>query len=357
MPPAFTRAPASAKMGRMSVLETIPHWRRGRDFLGVDVPVICGAMTWISTSGLVRAVGEAGGLGVLAGGNMPVDLFAAEIRALQDWGGPFAVNLITLAPNYGDHLQVVAELRVPLVVFAGSFPRKAEVDAARRCGARVLCFASTDSIAQRMIGYGADGLILEGSEAGGHIGHVSTMVLLQQVLFAFPEVPVFVAGGIATGRMMLHLFLMGAAGVQMGTVFAMSAESPAHPAFKERFRRARSREAFATPQYDSALPVVSVRALKNKGTDDFGRLQLRLLQEIERGGISRVQAQYEVEKYWVGALRQAVQNGDVDRGSLMAGQSVGLVNETRPVKEIISGLVKEAENEYEAVRRILRCRD
>jgi len=337
----------------MGILDKIPHWKRGREFLGVRVPLVCGAMTWISTSELVKAVGEAGGLGVLAGGNMPADLFAAEIARLEEWGGPYAVNLITLAPNYHEHLRTAAEMGVPMVVFAGSFPRRAEVIAARDSGARVLCFASTRSIARRMIDYGAHGLVLEGSEAGGHIGHVSTMVLLQQVLFAFPEVPVFVAGGIATGRMMLHLFLMGAAGVQMGTVFAMSAESPAHPAFKERFRRARSREAFATPQYDSSLPVVSVRALKNRGTDNFGRLQLNLLQQIQHENVSRLQAQYEVEKYWVGALREAVQNGDVDQGSLMAGQSVGLVDEIRPVREIISGMVREAEEEYRSVRRML----
>jgi len=357
MAPAFTQGAASDMIGGMSILDEIPHWRRGREFLGVRVPVISGAMTWISTSGLVKAVGEAGGLGVLAGGNMPVDLFAAEIRKLREWGGRFAVNLITLAPNYSDHLQVAAKMKVPMVVFAGSFPRKSEVEAARASGARVLCFASTDSIARRMIGYGAHGLVLEGSEAGGHIGHVSTMVLLQQVLFAFPEIPVFVAGGIATGRMMLHLFLMGAAGVQMGTVFAMSTESPAHPAFKERFCRARSREAFATPQYDSSLPVVSVRALKNRGTDDFGRLQLRLLRQIEQGCMNRVQAQYEVEKYWVGALREAVQTGNVDRGSLMAGQSVGLVDTIRPVKEIMANLVRDAEKELVSVRRMLCNRD
>ena len=341
----------------MKKLESIRHWRRGRDFLGVDVPIICGAMTWISTSGLVKAVGDAGGMGVLAGGNMPVDLLIDEIRRLREWGGAYAVNLITLAPNYAEHLRTAAELKVPVIVFAGSFPRKAEVAIAKASGARVLCFASTESIARRMIEYGADGLILEGSEAGGHIGHVSTMVLLQQVLFAFPEVPVFVAGGIATGRMMLHLFLMGAAGVQMGTIFAMSEESPAHPGFKERFRRARSREAFATPQYDSSLPVVSVRALKNRGTDQFGRLQLNLLTQIKDNNLSRTQAQYEVENYWIGALRKAVQEGDVDSGSLMAGQSVGLVNETRPVRAILDSMVHDAETELERVRQLLSCRD
>ncbi len=321
------------------------YWDRGRDFLGVRYPLISGAMTWISDSRLVRTVGEAGAFGVLAAGNMPVENLEAEVKALQAArpAYPYAVNLITIAPNYQSHLEKVTELRVPFIVFAGSFPRKGEVEAAKASGAKVMCFASTESIASRMIEYGTDALILEGSEAGGHIGHVSTIVLIQEVLFRFGQVPVFVAGGVATGRMIAHLLLMGAAGVQMGTIFAMSEECRAHPAFKERFRRARSREAMATPEYDSSLPVVSVRAIKNKGTADFGRLQLDLLRKMKAGEISRVDAQYQVEKYWVGALRRAVEDGDVDGGSLMAGQCVGLIDEVRPVRVIIEELVRQAE--------------
>ncbi len=318
-------------------------WRRGSDFLGVDYPLICGAMTWISDAGLVRAVAEAGAFGMLAAGNMPVEWLDAEVMKLKESGLRFGVNLITISPRFRDHLARVTALKVPFIVFAGSFPRKEEVEQAKASGARVMCFASTDSIAERMIAYGADGLILEGSEAGGHIGHVSTIVLIQQVLFRFPQVPIFVAGGIATGRMVAHLLLMGAAGVQLGTIFAMAQESPAHPAFKERFRKARAREAFATPQYDSALPVVAVRALKNRGTEEFGRLQLELVQKLQRGEISRVEAQYQVEHYWVGALRRAVQDGDIETGSLMAGQSVGLIDEVRPVRDIVATLVGDAE--------------
>jgi enoyl-[acyl-carrier protein] reductase II len=321
-------------------------WDKGRKFLGVRYPLISGAMTWISDSRLVRTVGEAGAFGVLAAGNMPVEILGAEIEALKaaDPAVPYGVNLITIAPNYQAHLKKVAEMGVPFIVFAGSFPRKGEVEAAKASGAKVMCFASTESIALRMIDYGTDALILEGSEAGGHIGHVSTIVLIQEVLFRFDQVPVFVAGGVATGRMIAHLLLMGAAGVQMGTIFAMSEECRAHPAFKERFRRARSREAMATPEYDSSLPVVSVRAIKNKGTGDFGKLQLDLLGKIKAGEISRVEAQFQVEKYWVGALRRAVEDGDVDRGSLMAGQCVGLIDEIRPVRAIVEELVREAED-------------
>jgi len=321
------------------------HWNKGREFLGVRYPLICGAMTWISDSRLVRTVGEAGAFGVLAAGNMSVENLEAEVKALRAAGPavPFAVNLITIAPNYQAHLKKLADLGVPYIVFAGSFPKKGDVQAAKASGAKVMCFASTGSIAVRMIDYGTDALILEGSEAGGHIGHVSTLVLIQEVLFRFEQVPVFVAGGVATGRMIAHLLLMGAAGVQMGTIFAMSEECRAHPAFKERFRRARSREAMATPEYDSSLPIVSVRAIKNKGTEDFGKLQLDLLRKIKDGEISRIEAQYQVEKYWVGALRRAVEDGDVDHGSLMAGQCVGLIDEVKPVRVIIEELVREAE--------------
>jgi enoyl-[acyl-carrier protein] reductase II len=322
------------------------YWQRGCDFLQVKYPLIAGAMTWISSVELVKAVGAAGAFGVLAAGNMPADILEQEVKSLQESRCHFAVNLITIAPNYLDHLQKVASWRVPYIVFAGSFPRQEEVQVAKASGAKVLCFASNDSIAERMIAYGADALILEGSEAGGHIGHVSTMVLIQQVLFHYPQLPVFVAGGIATGRMIAHLLLMGAAGVQMGTLFAMAEESPAHPRFKERFRKARAREAFATPQYSSELPVVAVRALRNKGSEEFGRLQLELIQKLGRGEISRVQAQFEVEKYWVGALRRAVQDGDVENGSLMAGQSVGLIRDSKPVKEIVRSLVSEAEETF-----------
>jgi enoyl-[acyl-carrier protein] reductase II len=309
-------------------------------------------MTWLSDSKLVKALSDAGAFGALAAGNMPLELLEKEINILKEQKANYAVNLITIAPNYLAHLEKVTQMKVPMVVFAGSFPRKAELRAAKEAGAKTICFASTQSIAQRMIDYGTDALILEGSEAGGHIGHVSTIVLLQQVLFNFPDIPVFAAGGIATGKMMAHLFLMGAAGVQMGTIFAMAEESPGHPLFKKRYIKARSREAFATPQYDSALPVVGVRALKNEGTAEFGKLQLSLLQQLKNKKITQKEAQYKVEEYWAGALRRAVQDGDIQHGSLMAGQSVGLINEIKSVKQIIRDLTEEAEQEIKQVQKL-----
>jgi enoyl-[acyl-carrier protein] reductase II len=308
-------------------------------------------MTWISDAPLVAAVCNAGGFGCLAGGNAPPDILDKQIRMTQDLtDSPFAVNLITIAPAYRDHLDLIERCQVPFIVFAGSFPRRSEILRAKETGAKVMCFASTLSIAERMIRYGADAIMLEGMEAGGHVGHVSLTVLLQQVLFEVPHVPVFVAGGIATGRMCAHLFLMGAAGVQLGTRFALAEESCAHPDFKRYFQRANARDAVSTPQFDSRLPVVAVRALHNHGHDQFAKLQLELIGRLDSGEIHREEAQMEVEKYWMGALRRAVVDGDIEHGSLMAGQSVGLVDRIQSVADIIDELVQETEAELNRVR-------
>jgi enoyl-[acyl-carrier protein] reductase II len=318
---------------------------RGREFLGCEVPIMCGAMTWISEANLVSRMSNLGAFGSLAAGNMPPDLFEAEVRKTQEMTDrPFAANLITIAPNYLAHLEILSSARLSHIVFAGSIPRRTEVETAKASGAKVMCFASNPSIARRMLDYGADGLILEGSEAGGHIGHVSTAVLLQDVLFEYGDrVPVFVAGGIAHGAMVGHLGLMGAAGAQMGTRFVVAEECQAHPRFKEVFIKARSREAIATPQYSSKLPVVAVRALNNPAMDEFGKLQLDLLKRLEKGEINRQDAQYEVEHYWVGSLREGAVDGNVERGSLMAGQSVGLVHKVQPLREILEELVRDAD--------------
>ncbi len=334
-----------------------PLMQRGSEFLQVKYPILCGAMTWVSEPHLVAAVANNGCFGCLAGGNAPTDVLKKQIetvRTLTD--KPFAVNLITIAPAYHEHLAMLRDVKVPYIVFAGSFPKEKEVIAAKETGAKVLCFASTVSIAERMVRFGADAIVLEGSEAGGHIGHVSALVLMQQVLFRFADqIPVFVAGGIGTGKMVGHAFLMGAAGVQLGTRFVMTEECLAHPNFKDVFRRAAARDAMATPQYDSKLPVVAVRSLRNKGMANFGALQLRLLREMEAGKIGRQTAQEEVEKYWIGALRRAVVDGDVENGSLMAGQSVGLVDRIMPVADLVEELLTGAEDALEEARTKLGC--
>lgn len=331
-------------------------WQKGKDFLGVDIPIMAGAMTWISDHKLVSTVCNHGAFGCLAGGNLPPELFAQEIDKIRDLNDrPFAVNLITIAPNYRDHLNIAAEKKVPFIIFAGSFPRGSEIKIAKESGAKVLAFASNESIAERMINSGVDALILEGSEAGGHIGHVSLIILLQQVLFAVKDIPVFVAGGIATGRLMAHLLLMGAAGIQMGTRFVMTEECQVHPNFKQAFIKAKARDAVATPAVGSELNVVAVRAIRNKGMAQFSDLQMDLIQKNRLGEITKKDAQYEVENYWVGALRRAVQDGDVDYGSLMAGQSVGLVDKVQPMKQMFNEMISEAKEELKQIYERLGC--
>ena len=331
--------------------------KRGSEFLNCRYPIICGAMTWVSEPKLVAAVSNSGGFGCLAGGNAPTDILKQQIEETRNLTDkPFGVNLITIAPAYKGHLQTLAEMKLPYVIFAGSFPRADEVAIAKESGAKVMCFASTLSIAKRMVRFGADAIILEGSEAGGHIGHVSATVLTQQVLFELGDkIPVFMAGGIATGKMMAHTLLMGAAGVQLGTRFVMTEECCAHEKFKAVFRRANARDAISTPQYDSNLPVVAVRALRNKGLNGFGQLQLKLLKQLETGEISREKAQEQVETFWMGALRKAVIDGDVDYGSLMAGQSVGLVDKIVPVKELIAELITDASATLEDIKSKLNA--
>lgn len=326
-------------------------WQTGRDFLGVQYPILCGAMTWISDVALVKSIHDNGGFGVLAGGNLPPDqLEAAVDQCVAELEHPFGVNLITIAPYYPEQLEVLRRKDVPVVIFAGNFPHKHDVHKMKDSGKKTVAFASTMSIANQQIRFGVDALILEGSEAGGHIGQVSLTVLLQQVLFERPSVPVFVAGGLATGRMMAHLLLMGAAGCQFGTLFVMSEECTAHPDFKKAFIKARAREAVATPTFDKRLPIVPVRALRNKGTDEFGRLQLELMQKLRDQEMSRYDAQILVEKFWVGGLRRAVVDGDTEKGSMMAGQSVGLVKQIKPMAQIFADLIGDAEDELTRVR-------
>jgi enoyl-[acyl-carrier protein] reductase II len=327
---------------------------RGAEFLGCRYPIMCGAMTWVSDAKLVTAVGKAGGFGLLAGGNAPVDVFEAEIQKTRELSeSPFGVNLITVAPNYKSHLEMVLNANCDVVVFAGSIPRAKEIEQVKKSGAKVICFAATEALAYKMVTQGADALVLEGSEAGGHIGPVSLTVLLQQILFKIDKVPIFVAGGIATGKMMAHMLAMGAAGVQMGTRFVMSKECTVHYKFKEQFIRAKARDAIATPAFDSRLPVIPVRALKNEGTNVFARLQLELIQKLESNQIDREEAQYEVERFWMGALKRAVSDGDVAGGSLMAGQAVGLVDEVMPIEEIMFELVNEGDQALAEVKKQL----
>jgi enoyl-[acyl-carrier protein] reductase II len=205
----------------------------------------------------------------------------------------------------------------------------------------VICFAPAVVLAKRLVRSGADALVIEGSEAGGHIGPVSTSVLAQEILPVVREVPVFVAGGIGRGEAIVSYLQMGAAGCQLGTRFVCARESIAHPAFKDAFIRASARDAVASVQIDPDLPVIPVRALANGGTERFLETQRQVAARYRSGEIDQEKAQLEIELFWAGALRRAVIEGDVENGSL-AGQSVGMVSREQSTQEIIEELIAQA---------------
>ncbi|TRW17091.1 NAD(P)H-dependent flavin oxidoreductase [Glacieibacterium frigidum] len=317
---------------------------RGTAFLGSRHAIMAGAMTWVSERNLVSAISNAGGFGVIACGSMTPALLDAEIAATKALTQcPFGVNLITLHPAMNELIDVCASHGVGHVVLAGGIPSGDAIARIKASGAKLMCFAPALSFAKKLIRSGADALIIEGAEAGGHIGPVSTSVLAQEILPVVTQVPVFVAGGIGRGEAIAAYLEMGAAGVQLGTRFAASTESVAHPNFKRAFIRASARDAVASVQLDGRLPVIPVRALKNAGSEAFTAKQREMVGHLDAGSVELAEAQLQIEHYWAGALRRAVVDGDVETGSLMAGQSVGMVTREAPVAEIIAELVMEAE--------------
>ena len=326
----------------MTRLDTLSA--RGRAFLGTRHAIMAGAMTWVSERHLVSAISNAGGFGVIACGSMTPDLLDAEIAATKTLTDkPFGVNLITLHPLMADLIQVCARHNVGHIVLAGGLPPGPAIEAIKASGAKLMCFAPTAPLARKLVRSGVDAIIIEGSEAGGHIGPVSLSVLAQEILPAVTDVPVFVAGGIGRGSAIAAFLEMGASGVQLGTRFAASLESVAHPAFKKAFYRASARDAVSSVQIDPRLPVIPVRALKNAGAEAFTAKQREIAGFVDAGTMDLAQGQLAIEHYWAGALRRAVVEGDVETGSLMAGQSVGMVTKEQPVAEIIAELVAEAE--------------
>ena len=319
--------------------------QRGRDFLGSEHAILCGAMRWVSERHLVSAISEAGGFGVIACGAMTPELLDAEITATAALTAkPFGVNLITMHPQLFELIEVCVRHRVSHVVLAGGIPPKGSIEAIAANGAKVICFSPTIALGKKLLRSGADALVIEGSEAGGHIGPVSTSVLAQEILPALAEEHlVFVAGGIGRGEAIAGYLEMGACGVQLGTRFACATESIAHPAFKKAFFRASARDAVASVQVDPRLPVIPVRALKNKGSELFTAKQLEVARALDEDGIAMGEAQLQIEHYWAGALRRAVIDGDIEHGSLMAGQSVGMVTQEEPVAEIIASLMAQSE--------------
>jgi enoyl-[acyl-carrier protein] reductase II len=339
-PAVAAAAPAGAAAQRQ--LDAL--WRRGCEFFGCERAIMGGAMTWVSERNLVAAISNAGGFGVIASGAMTPELLDAEIAATAALTQrPFGVNLITMHPRLMELIEVCLARRVGHVVLAGGLPTRPAIQRINAAGVKAVCFAPALAFARKLLRMGADAIVIEGSEAGGHVGPVSTSVLAQEILPHIREAPVFVAGGIARGEAMLAYLEMGASGVQLGTRFVCAAESIAHPRFKQAFIRAGARDAVTSTQLDPRFPVIPVRALANDATKRFLAFQREVIDRVNRGEVTQKDAQLEIEHFWAGALRRAVIDGDIESGSLMAGQSVGMVTCEQTTAEILDDLVAQAQ--------------
>lgn len=332
----------------MTTQQTIPSsldslWKRGAKLLGTKTAIMAGAMSWVSERNLVAALSNAGAFGVIAASSMPPELLEKEILATQALTDkPFGVNLILMHPALDALMDVCIKTGVSHVVLAGGVPKGPMVQKLKDAGIKVLAFAPTAALGKRLVKMGVDGIIIEGAEAGGHIGPVATSVLAQEILPVLEEVPVFVAGGIGRGEAIATYLQMGASGVQLGTRFVCAEECIAHDNFKNAFIKANARDAMASVQYHPDFPVIPVRAIQNKASDDFMRFQKETVEKVLAGALGREEGQLAIEHFWAGALRKAVIDGDVEHGSLMAGQSVGMVRCTQKAQEIVDELIAQA---------------
>ncbi|HUT87278.1 MAG TPA: nitronate monooxygenase [Candidatus Heimdallarchaeota archaeon] len=293
--------------------------------LDIRYPIFLGGMAHVSRAPLVAAVSDAGGLGIVGSGGMSAEILAEQIALVREkTNQPFGVNLMLMDPNIDEQVAVVVRERVPVVTTGAGNPAK-YLDQLRSADIKVFPVVPVTALARRMERAGVDGIIAEGTESGGHVGEVTTMVLVPQVVDAV-SVPVVAAGGIADGRGLAAALALGAEGVQSGTVFLASAEAPVHDNYKQAILNANDRSTLVTGR-DIGAPV---RAIANKMTKEFARYEKegRPLEEFEHLA--------------VGGLCRAVYEGDVDTGSLMAGQISGLIREIKPVQTIIQDMVRTA---------------
>src|SRR3954467_13621948 len=295
--------------------------KRGADFLGCEVAVLGGAMSWISERHLVSALSNAGAFGVIACGAMTPDLLDIEIaETKQRTSKPFGVNLITMHPMLSELIDVCARHRVSHVVLAGGLPPPGSIDRIKGNGAKLICFAPALALAKKLLRSGVDALVIEGREAGGHIGPVSTSVLAQEILPPLAaDIPIFVAGGIGHGGLIAGYLEMGAVGVQLGTRFVCATECIAHPNFQKAVIRASARDAITSVQIDPRLPVIPVRALKNREMEAFAAKQREVADLLDKGSVEMAEAQLQIERYWAGALGVAVIYGTIETGSARRG--------------------------------------
>lgn len=291
--------------------------------LNIKYPVFQGGMAWIGTAELASAVSNAGGLGIIGAGNMPADLLRKEIKKAKGWTDkPFGVNIMLRSPFVKDVMNVIVEERVKVVTTGAGNPAE-YVPALKEIGCKVIPVVASVALAKRLVARsGADAVIAEGTESGGHVGDITTMALVPQVVDAV-DVPVIAAGGIADSRGMAAAFSLGACAIQMGSRFVVSEECIAHPNYKQFVLKARDRSTVVTGRSTGA----PVRVLANKLTKEFERL------EKEGAPVE------ELEKLGTGRLRMATHDGDVEKGSVMIGQIAGMLNDIKPVKQIIEDIV------------------
>lgn len=307
------------------------------ELLGIEYPIIQGGMAWVATAELAAAVSNGGGLGLIAAGGAPADVVREQIKKARELTDkPFGVNVMLMSPFADEVMQVVIEEK-PAVVATGAGNPAKYIPALKEAGIKVLPVIPSVALAKKMEKSGADAIIAEGTEAGGHIGELTTMVLIPQVVDAV-SVPVIAAGGIADSRGAVAAFALGADGIQVGTRFICSTECIAHDNYKQAVLKAKDRDAVVTGRSTGA----PVRALKNKLTREYERL--------EKEGASFD----EIEQLGVGGLRRAFAEGDVEMGSLMAGQSAAMVNEIEPCADIIKSYFDGTEAVIEKINSKLR---
>lgn len=295
--------------------------------LGTEFPIMQGGMAQVATGAFAAAVSNAGALGIIGTGAMNGEMMRKEIETAKSLTDkPFGVNLMMMNPDVEEMTQIIAEEKPSVVTTGAGNPGK-YVKMWKEQGIKVIPVVSSVALAKRLEREGVDAIIAEGTESGGHIGELTTMVLLPQVADAV-SVPVIGAGGIASGRQMKAAEILGAVGVQIGTVLLGSEECPIHANYKNALIKAKDRATVVTGRSVG----VPVRVLKNGMTRDY--------LELEQSGAEKM----ELEKFTLGALRRAVHEGDVDRGSLMAGQDASYIKEIRPLRVILEEMMKEYES-------------
>jgi enoyl-[acyl-carrier protein] reductase II len=306
------------------------------DLMGIDHPIVQGGMAWVATAQLAAAVSQAGGLGVIGAGNAPQEWVAAQIDEVRRrTERPFGVNVPMFSPHAGPVVELCIEKRVPVVTTGAGSPGP-YLDVLHAAGIKVFPLVSSVSLARRLARQGADGLIVEGLESGGHVGDVATMPLIPQVIDAV-DVPVVAAGGIADGRGLAAALALGAVGVQMGTRFICTVECTAHDKYKHKIVQAGDRATMVTGT-SLGHPV---RTIKNRMGREFARLE----QDAQV-------TEDELIALGTGKLRLAAEEGDTDYGSVMAGQVCGLVGDILPVAELIERIICQAEAQIAALNRL-----